>query len=137
MDAKSNAHVQWCNQLQHHGWDVDFEDSIKANTGSESREHLTAKALTFRYLKQDGYRVKTECSHSDRGAVDVLLIPPTTEVRPLAIELENNLTQEVKDDKLRRYTEHTPIRDVLFVEVTELSTDIEKMEDQLKEEIGL
>jgi len=136
MDAKSNAHVQWCNQLQHHGWDVDFEDSIKANTGSEGKKHLTAKSLTFRYLKQEGYRVKTEVE-GETGIVDILAIPPTTEEHPIAIELENNLTDEVRDDKLRRYTEKTPIRDVLFVEVEDLFTDITVMQAQLKEEIML
>jgi len=136
MDAESNAHVQWCNELKHHGWDVDFEDSIKANSGSEGRSHLVAKTLAFRYLKKQGYRVKTEVE-SRSGTIDILAIAQTTDEHPIAIELENNLTDEVRDDKLQRYSYQQPIRDVLFVRVEELPTDIDKMEAQLATEIGL
>jgi len=138
MDAKSNAHVQWCNQLQHHGWDVDFADSIKSNEGSESLSHVVAKTVAFHYLKNQGYRVKSEVVHTDgRGVVDLIAIAQTTEEHPIAIELENNLTEEVRDDKLQSYAYKSPIRDVLFVRVEDLPTDIHAIKTQIAEAIGL
>jgi len=137
MDAKSNAHVQWCNELQHHGWDVDFADSIRSNFGSETPTHLHAKTASFRYLKSRGYRVKTELSHADRGTVDVCAIPQKTEEHPVVVELETNPTEDVIQDKRRRYVEGTPFRDVLVVDLGKLPMDINKMETQIAEAIGL
>ena len=104
------------------GWNVSKTDSIQFNAGSETFRHLVAKSAAAFYLKHDqGYRVDSEVTHPERGEIDILAWNADDII---AVECETAPTEEVITDKLERYYEGTPIRDVFVINVTEMPAEI-------------
>jgi len=103
-------------ELERNGWS--FDKSTRYNSGSETVAHATCKNLAGHYLEHEhAYQVSFEVAHKERGEVDVVGI---RENDIIAIECETSPTEEVVDDKLSRYVEGTPIRDMFLLNVNEM-----------------
>lgn len=136
-DARTNTYYAWLGKLQRHGWDVDKTDTVKFNHGSETEMHTHAKTATCLLLKDHGYRVDTEVKHAERGEIDVVAIPCGGEEHPFAVELEHSPTDDVVSDKLSRYYDGTPYREVYVVNLNELPPDVLEMRTQIAAELGV
>lgn len=110
-------------ELQSAGWKVDQADKIEFNSGSETVRHAVCKTVAAMYLKQEkGLRVDSEVEHSERGEIDV--IGYSGEGAAIAVECETSPTDDVVGDKLERYVEGTPFRDMFLLNVTEMPENI-------------
>jgi len=118
-------------ELHDHGWDVDKENRIRPNSGSETVKHLVAKALVAQVGLELGYRVDSEVPHAHRGEIDVLLYGQSDRLT-LAVECETSPTDEIVQDKVDRYV-HGPIDDLVLVNVTGLPTDMLDAYGQIKD----
>lgn len=117
--------------LEQHGWDVD--NKFRSNGGSETDKHFVCKCLVAKAVEESGHRWTMEASHEERGEVDVLVIPENGE--PYAVEAETSPTQEVVDDKVERYTEGTPIRDMLLINVSDMPVDMIEAKAWIQEQL--
>jgi len=106
-------------ELQRAGWG--FDKSHRYNDGSSTVAHATCKNLAGHYLEHEhGYHVGFEVEHESRGEVDVIGV---RENDIIAVEAETSPTQDVVDDKLSRYVEGTPIRDMFLLNVNKLPAE--------------
>jgi len=109
----------WLPKLRKGGWT--FDKSHRYNSGSETVAHATCKNLAGHYLQHEhGYQVGFEVTHEDRGEIDVVGI---RESDIICVECETSPTGEVVDDKLERYVQETPIRDMFLLNVSELPAE--------------
>jgi hypothetical protein len=136
MTKRNNTYYAWLGELSRHGWDADKTDSVKFNHGSETEKHAHAKTATCLLLKDHGYRVDTEVTHAERGEIDVIAIPCDGDEHPFCIELETSPTEDTISDKVDRYHDGTPFRDIFIINVSELPTDILEMRAQIAAELG-
>lgn len=111
--------------LQRAGWDVSKGDSIRFNAargGSETVAHFVCKALAGYVLAERGWRIDSEVEMPG-GEVDILAYG--TAEKPLVVEVETDVTQTVIDEKLDQYWKDEPIRDVFFLDPTEMPGEID------------
>ncbi|MDL0127041.1 hypothetical protein [Halobacterium salinarum] len=108
--------------LQDAGWQLRKRDAVAFNGGSETDAHLLAKTLVAAVLRDQGYRIDTEVEKDDVGEIDVVAYGG--EGPPFAVEVETNPTQEVISDKLSRYYEGEPYRDVFVIDPSEMPDSI-------------
>ena len=138
MTSKSEkVYYDWLGELSRHGWNAEKADSVKFNSGSETAKHIHAKTAAARVLRLNGYRVSSECTHPERGEVDIVAIPKSEDQKPFAVELETSPTQDVIDDKLSRYYDGTPFTECWVINVSELPLNILEIEQQIADELGL
>jgi len=105
--------------LKRAGWD--FDKSHRYNNGSETVAHATCKNLAGHYLEHEhGYHVGFEVEHESRGEIDVVGI---RESDIICVECETSPTSDVIDDKLERYVQGTPIRDMFLLNVNKLPAE--------------
>lgn len=105
--------------LRNHDWDV--SNSSRFNSGSETLAHSVCKQVAGHYLHAElGYHIGFEVSHPERGEIDVLA---WNEDDIVCVECETSPTDDVIDDKLSRYVEGTPIRDMFILNVSELPAE--------------
>lgn len=121
--------------LSRSGLDLDSENKIKANTGSETVSHLVAKALAFKALRDAGYQVESEVTVSD-GEID-LVAYGLPERLSYAVEVETSPSKDTMQDKVDRYVSQTGLDDMLVINVTEMSVDIIEAYEYVQEELGL
>jgi len=104
--------------LRRNGWDVPKTDAVAFNSGSETPEHYFAKCVVAYVLKDQGYRIATEVEKEGVGEIDVIAYG--TEDEPIAVEVETNPSDEVVKDKLSRYVQGEPYRDMFLLNVDEM-----------------
>jgi len=136
-NARTNAYYTWLGELKRHGWQAEREDSIKGNGGAETDKHIHAKTAAFNLLKDHGYRVSTEVVHDTRGEADLVAIACDENEAPFCVEFETDPTEDVKQDKLERYTFNTVMREMYLINLDKLSTDITTMREQIATELGV
>jgi len=136
-NKKTSVYYDWLGELSKHGWNAEKADSVKFNSGSETSKHIHSKTCAAFVLRLNGYRVSTEVVHSERGEIDVVALPKRDDQKPFAVELETSPTDEVVQDKLDRYYSGTPFTECYVINVSELSTDIHEMREQIATELGL
>jgi len=129
---------QWIDyrELQRAGWAVQKTNQIRLNGGSESKDHVAAKALVAHIGHNAGYRVSSEVVHAERGEIDILLHGHADRIT-LAVECESNPTDDVIDDKVRRYVKGTPIDDIAIINLDVLPDERPAAYSQIKEVLGL
>jgi len=115
MSKSDYEREQW---LKAHGWDVQ-DNSVRSNAGSETVRHFVCKSLVVHYLRQQGLSVTTEAAHGDRGQVDILCHGPD-DGAPFAVEVETAPTAETIKDKLDRYVDGSPLREMFVLNVNEM-----------------
>lgn len=130
-----NKYIAEYRDLKRAGWDVSKSPSINLNGGSESVAHLVAKTVTAKVLQDNGWQTDTEVTHDEHGEIDVLAYAPHK--LTYAVELENDITEETKQDKLERYVEsNVVIDDMQIIEVGELPANVLDMRDRIISELG-
>jgi len=123
--------------LDRAGWDVQKQDAIKFNSGSETARHQHAKLATARVLKHNQFRIDTEITHPSRGEIDCVAIPTQSDQKPFAVELEHSPTPDIVEDKLDRYYNGTPFTEVFVLNLNNAPVDCLELEEWIAEELGL
>lgn len=90
------------------------------------------KALCAKILKEQGYRIDTEVSKDGVGEIDIVAYG---QARPIIVEVESNLDDETIDDKLRRYYEGEPFRDVFVLDPTEMPDNRQQARVWIQEQL--
>jgi len=122
-------------RLKDAGWQVDKTPSIALNAGTESIEHLAAKACTAHVARNADYLVSTETTHPDFGEIDCLLYHPDR--LNYAVEVERDISDDVITDKKHRYVDSTPVIDeIVVISVDELPTHLYDMRDRIQTKLG-
>lgn len=122
--------------LQNAGWDVQKQNQIRLNSGSESVKHAVAKILVALVGHNDGYRISSEVEHKDRGEIDMLLYGVPDRLT-LAVECETSPTMEVVEDKVSRYVDGTPVDDMALVNLSEMPLNMLDAFAYVQAELGL
>jgi hypothetical protein len=99
---------------------------LLTNSGSETMKHWLVKAVIFKILRGMGRRVGTEVEVNG-GIVDVLDMD-----NMIAYEVETCLTREKLKSKL---TSLSGIRDVFFIDVSEVPDDIPEAEQYVRQKV--
>lgn len=120
-------------ELTDAGWDVHKRDAVAFNGGSESLRHAAAKLLVARELRERGYRIDTEVHKGGAGEIDVIAYG--TDEPPVAVEVETDPKEDVIQDKLERYYEGEPFRDVFVLDPTEMPEQLQAAAAWVKEEL--
>lgn len=105
--------------LQNSGWNVN--KASRYNSGSEMLLHSSYKQIAGHYLTHElGYRVNFEVMHEDtKESIDVLAWGVEDRISPLAVEIETNCDESIKDAKTALYVHNTPIQEVYFIDPLE------------------
>jgi len=120
--------------LENAGWQVEKQDAVKFNSGSETLPHASLKLITCWYLKQEcGYRVDTEVE-MPHGDVDVLAWDANDII---IVECETAPTDEVISDKIARYVDGQPPRECWVLNPNEMPEKTLEAYEWVSEEIGL
>jgi hypothetical protein len=122
--------------LKQAGWELQRENQVRLNGGSETIDHAVAKMLVAHAGHDAGYRVASEVVHEQRGEIDVLLYGVDGRLS-LAVECETNPDDQVVEDKVDRYVRGTPIDDLVLVNVSTLPRDRMDAYRQVTEVLGL
>lgn len=122
--------------LKDAGWNVQKNNQVRFNGGSESVDHSVAKMLAAHAGKEAGYRVSSEVPHPERGEIDVLLYGCDARIS-LAVECENDVQDDVVEDKVSRYVRGTPIDDIAVISLDSLSENIPEAYEEIKRVLGL
>jgi len=122
--------------LKDAGWQVQKNNQVRMNGGSESKEHLLAKSMVAHAGHEAGYRVSSEVSHDSRGEIDILLFGCDSRIS-LAVECEKDVQDDVVEDKVDRYVRGTPIDDIAVISVDSLSENMTEAYEEIKTVLGL
>lgn len=118
-------------QLQAAGWDVQKQDSVKFNHGSETIDHLLCKLLTAYTLREQGYRVDTEVQMGS-GEVDVLAYSGEDK---FVVECETDPTTEVVSEKVGAYVRGEPVRECFVLPVDQMPLDMKAAQEWIAQEL--
>jgi len=136
-DRRNKEFYEEYRALKNNGWNVQKENQVRFNSGSESNPHYLAKCLAARVGHIEGYSVASEVVHPDHGEIDVLLWNHPERLT-YAVETETSPTDEIIADKLERYVHSNPvIDDLLLVNVSDLPVDRIAAEEWIRGELGL
>ena len=122
MNKRTSLEYQGRNELRHHNWDVTQTDNIAFNSGYESNDHWIAKAQVGFYLKRNGWRVDSEVEHKERGDV-ADIVAYGRDDPPFVVEVETEITEEIREKKLKQFYRGEPFSEVFILEVSDLPAD--------------
>lgn len=132
MNVRTHREFEHRKILKDAGWEISQRDAVAFNSGSETFEHFMAKAALAWSLKQQGYRIGSEVAKDSAGEVDVAAYG--LDDPPVAVECERSMTEDVMADKLARYVDGEPFRDMLPVDVDSMP-DVEVLREWADEQI--
>lgn len=115
MNRKTADSYHKRKRLQRYGFDADPRD-VRVHR-DETPEHVTARRLCG-YVLQQADRSWAEEVETPNGRIDVVDFGDFDE-EPLAIEFESVPDQPTIDDKLRKYVENGPCRDLIMFDLRE------------------
>ena len=122
--------------LTNHGVNVQKEDQIRPNPGSETFPHEVAKLAVAHIGKANDYWVSSEVE-MPHGRADIVLWGNPDRLT-YVVELETGWLEETKTEKLQQYVLDQPgIDDMLTVEVTDLPEHTMDILDNVSKQIGL
>lgn len=116
------------------GWSVSKTDNVSMHTGAETLQHFIGKALAAYRLNEVGYRIDSEVSHESGNAVDVLAYGCQGR-DPIGVEVETDLTDEKRAEKIDKYVHKGHLHDVFFLEATEVPANIVDGYEWVKDQI--
>ncbi len=118
MSKSKRIRIEQYRELKRNGWQIEDNSSyIKPNSGSEKLSHLVAKTVAAKVAIDAGYTVASEVENYHGKEADILAYGHENR-RPIVVELENGLTDETKDRKLRHY-HVAPVREVWLINLDE------------------
>jgi len=120
-------------RLQDAGWKVRQRDAVAFNSGSENPTHYLCKALVAQVLKARGFRIDTEVAKESAGEIDVVAYGKDD--APTVIEVETDPTEAVIQDKLTRYYEDEPFREVFVIDPTEMPESLFEARNWVSEQL--
>ena len=123
-------------KLQDCGYDLQVENSIRPNDGSETLRHRIAKMCTARVLWSEGFRVDSEVFHQSRGRYADLVGYGCPGRKPLIVEVERD-TYDGQQAKYRELYQVPVVKDVYLIDVDELPTDPKAQAEAIRVELGL
>lgn len=124
-------------ELHNHGVQVTKENSVKFNAGGESESpiHIVAKSLSAMVLLENGYRVSSEVE-VPKGEIDIVGWGNPDRLT-LAVEAEQNVSDDVVRDKLDRYVGGTPIDDLVVLDLDDMHPNVNHSYGYIKQVLGL
>lgn len=135
-DKRRNSKYESYQNLTSAGVNVQKEDQIRPNPGSETFRHEVAKLAVAHIGKANDYWVSSEVEMMN-GRADIVLWG-NPERLTYVVELETGWTEDTKSEKLQQYVLDQPgIDDMLTVEVTDLPGDTMDILDNVSNQIGL
>jgi len=137
MNKRQHTYRRWLNELQNEGWDVQKQDAVRFNSGSETARHQHAKLATCRVLKNNEYRVDTEVPKENVGIADVAALPTQDDQRPFLVELEHSPTTDTVESKLERYWRDEPWVECWVINLNRAPLDCLELEQHIADELGL
>jgi len=133
MTSRKKALWKQRKELANNGWHVEKRDSVHFNSGSETLGHAELKLVACWHLKKLGYRIDTEVELSN-GEVDILAYDGDDII---VVEIETNADPETIQDKIKRYTQNEPPRDIFVIDPTNAPETLSDRREFVSEEIGL
>ncbi|ELY91439.1 hypothetical protein [Natrialba taiwanensis] len=102
MSKRTKTIYRQYQRLNHQGWEIDgVENCVKFNGGSETTAHRVAKTVAASVCIDVGYRVRSEVE-CPSGDADILAFG-LEDRRPIVVELENDLSEDVAERKREQY----------------------------------
>jgi len=137
MTKAKQERIEQYRELKRNGWQIEDSSSyIKPNDGSESLSHLVAKSVAAKVCIDAGYTVASEVVNYNGKEADIVAYGHENR-RPIVVELENGLTDETKDRKLRHY-HVAPVREVYVIDLGRFDVmDTRELYDHISEVTGL
>jgi len=120
--------------LQKHGIDVQEQDQIRPNSGSETLKHGIAKCIVAHIGLQHDYSIGSEVN-TPGGQVDILLWGNPSR-QTLVVECETSPEAKTMQSKHNRYV-RGPIDDMLSINVSEMPVNYLEAQAFVREELGL
>jgi len=133
-NKRTSLEYQGRNELRHSGWQVTQQDNVAFNSGYESNQHWIAKAQVGYYLKRNGWRVDSEVEHNERGDV-ADIVSYGRDDPPFVVETETEITDEVREKKLKQFYRGEPFSEVFILEVNDLPAEREKQLDWIDRQL--
>jgi len=131
----NKADIKEYRRLKDAGWEIDKEQSVKFNGGSESDAHAVCKLLACIVCRDAGYRVDTEVV-GEHGEADIVAYHP--ERTNLCIEIETNADRATVMDKKGRYVDSNDgINEIFVLDPLDMSTEAPVVKETIKRELGL
>jgi hypothetical protein len=124
MTAKEEHRYKKLHELNRHGVDVEGYSSIEFNSGSETSQHLTCKALASYWMEQAGWIVNGEVEIEGRGDVDVLCWG-RQDYMSYAIEIETSPPDNVEQKYLEQYIHGTPIDELVILNCNAMPNELD------------
>ena len=137
MSKREKTIYQQYRDLNNSGWQIPNTQEIlcRANGGSESLKHRVAKTVAASVLVDAGYRTHSEVETDAGDEADVLGYG-LADRKPVVIELENSLTQEVKSKKLSQYL-RGGVSEVWVIDLDNAPKDPSELYTHIQEVTGL
>lgn len=127
--------VQSYRQLKDSGVDLQKQNQIRFNSGSETIPHLCCKAIAAHIAHANGYRVSSEVEVPN-GEIDLVIWGHDSRLS-YAVEVETSPTQETIDSKVDRYVHQTPIDDIIIIKPNNVPNDMVDATEFIANEMGL
>lgn len=123
MNSKDHAQLR---RIQGAGWDATKTDEVRFNSGSETLKHFVLKSVVAKLLVDRGFKVSSEVVHDTRGEIDIVCHGEPG-YAPWCVEVETHATDDVIQDKIKRYVKGTTFRECFVLAVEDAPTDIGEM----------
>jgi len=135
-DKRRHSKYESYQNLTSAGVNVQKDDQIRPNPGSETFCHEVAKLAVAHIGKANDYWVSSEVEMLN-GRADIVLWGNPQRLT-YVVELETGWTEDTKSEKLQQYVLDQPgIDDMLTVEVTDLPEHTMDILDNVSSQIGL
>lgn len=126
--------IQAYRDLKDSGVSLQKRNQIRFNSGSESVDHLIAKAIVGYIGHKNDYRVSSEVEVPN-GEIDIVLWGHKERLS-YAVEVETNPEDQTIQDKLETYIYQTNIDDMIVIN-PEIVGNVEQITQTIKTELGL
>lgn len=135
-DRRTKEIYRQKSRLEYQGWDIDgVENCVRFNGGSETLYHVTAKCVAAKVCIDAGYRVASEVETDDGAEADILAYG-LEDRRPIVIELENSLTDEVAELKREQY-DVGDVREIFVIDLDSAPSHPDSLYQHIGEQTGL
>lgn len=136
MSKRQSEIYRQKNRLNHQGWEIDgVENTIHPNSGSESLHHLLAKSTAAKVCIDAGYRVASEVTTKNGDEADILAFGLEGR-KPVVIEVENGLSEDVAQSKRRQYN-IGDISEVWIIDLDSAPSTPDALYEHIAEQTGL
>jgi len=135
-DKRTSEIYRQKSRLEYQGWDIGgVTSSVEFNGGSETLHHRVAKTVAASVCIDAGYRVRSEVVTEAGDEADILAFG-LEDRRPIVVELENSLTNEVAAIKREQYT-IGDVRETYIIDLDDAPSHPDSLYEHIAEQVGL